>query len=117
MESLWKDIRFGIRILWKSPGFTFVALFALVLGIGANTAIFSVVNAVFLKPLPFHDPDRLVLVWEQSPRTSQTKVANPQNLADWIKRNHSFEKMAGDIDTDMNLTGKVVPDGVLWSLW
>ncbi len=116
MESLWKDIRFGIRILWKSPGFTFVALFALVLGIGANTAIFSVVNAVFLKPLPFHDPDRLVMVWEQSPRTSNANVANPQNLADWIKRNHSFEKMAGYIETDVNLTGEGGPERVLGSL-
>src|SRR5258708_22581418 len=116
MESLWKDIRFGIRILWKSPEFTFVALFALVLGIGANTAIFSAVNAVFLKPLPFHDPDRLVMVWEQSPRTSNANVANPQNLADWMKRNHSFEKMAGYIETDVNLTGEGGPERVLGSL-
>ena len=64
MESVWRDIRFGSRVLWNAPGFTAIALLALVLGIGANTAIFSMVNAVFLKPLPFRDPDRLVMVWE-----------------------------------------------------
>ena len=115
MESVWKDIRFGARSLWKAPAFTAVALFALVLGIGANTAIFSVINAVFLKPLPFRDPDRLAMVWEQSPHTSQPNVANPQNLADWLKRNHSFVDMAGFIETDMNLTGDSGPERVLGS--
>src|SRR5712691_5970889 len=115
MESLWKDVRFGIRILWKSPGFTFVALFALVLGIGANTAIFSVVNAVFLKPLPFDDPDRLVMVWEQSPRTSKANVANPQNVADWQARNQSFEKIAAFIQSDFNLSGPEGPEHVFGS--
>jgi putative ABC transport system permease protein len=115
MDSLWKDIRFGARVLWKAPAFTAVALFALVLGIGANTAIFSVVNAVFLKPLPFRDADRLVMVWEQSPHTGKANVANPQNLADWMKRNHSFEDMAAFIEIDMNLTGEGGPERVLGS--
>jgi len=115
MESLWKDIRFGARVLWKAPAFTAVALFALVLGIGANTAIFSVVNAVFLKPLPFRDAERLVMVWELSPHTGKTNVANPQNLADWMKRNHCFEDMAAFIETDMNLTGEGGPERVLGS--
>lgn len=115
MESLWKDIRFRARVLWKAPAFTAIALFALVLGIGANTAIFSVVNAVFLKPLPFRDAERLAIVWENSPHTGKTNVANPQNLADWMKRNHSFEDMAGFIETDMNLTGEAGPERVLGS--
>jgi putative ABC transport system permease protein len=114
MESLWKDLRFAVRVLWRSPSFSGVALLALVLGIGANTAIFSVVNAVLLRPMPFRDPSRLVMVWEASPRTSKTNVANPQNLADWQKRNRSFEKMAAYLpfQQTMSLTGDGTPEEV-----
>lgn len=114
MDSAWKDFRFAIRVLLKSQGFTAVALIALVLGIGANTAIFSVVNAVLLRPLPFRDPDRLVMVWEHSPRTKKDNVANPQNFADWQKRNHSFEKMAAYLPFEfgMSITGEGNPEEV-----
>jgi putative ABC transport system permease protein len=114
MESLWKDLRFAVRVLWTNPAFTGIALLALVLGIGANTAIFSVVNAVLLRPLPFRDPDRLMMVWEQSPRTNKTNVANPQNVADWQKRNHSFEKMAAYLpfQQTLSLTGDGAPEEV-----
>jgi putative ABC transport system permease protein len=114
MESLWKDLRFAVRVLWRSPSFSGVALLALVLGIGANTAIFSVVNAVLLRPMPFRDPSRLVMVWETSPRTGKNNVGNPQNLADWQKRNRSFEKMAAYLpfQQTLSVTGDGTPEEV-----
>jgi putative ABC transport system permease protein len=114
MDSFWNDLRFAARVLWKSPGFTAVALLALVLGIGANTAIFSVVNAVLLRPLPFADPERLVTVRESSPQGVKDNVANPQNLADWQKRNRSFEKMAAYVpfSLTMSLTGDGTPEEI-----
>jgi putative ABC transport system permease protein len=114
MDSLWKDVRFATRVLWKSPGFSVVALLALVLGIGANTAIFSVVNAVLLRPMPFVDPGRLVSVRESSPQSEKYNVANPQNVGDWQKRNHSFEKIAAYIpfELTMSLTGGGTPEEV-----
>ncbi len=114
MDSLRKDIRFAVRILWRSPSFSGVALLALVLGIGANTAIFSVVNAVLLRPMPFRDANRLVMVWETSPHTGKNNVGNPQNLADWQKRNRSFEKMAAYVpfQQTISLTGDGTPEEV-----
>ncbi len=105
MESLWNDLRFSGRMLLKRPAFTFIALLALVLGIGANTAMFSVVNAVLLRPLPFKNPDRLVMLWERSPGTGKTNVANPQNFKEWERRTQSFERMAAYIDTTVDIAG------------
>ena len=115
MASLWKDARLATRLFLKSPGFTAVALLALILGIGANTAIFSVVNAVLIRPLPFADPDRLVMVWESSPNTNKKdNPANPQNVADWQKRNHSFQAIAAYVpfQLTMSLTGDGNPEEV-----
>jgi len=113
METLIKDIRYGIRGLRKRPGFTFVAVLTLALGIGANTAIFSVVNAVLLKPLAFKDPDRLVIVWEDAafagfPRNTPA----PANYYDWKSQNRSFEDMAATASASFNLTGDGDPERV-----
>lgn len=114
MESLAKDVRFALRVLWKSPGFTAVALLALILGIGANTAIFSVVNAVLILPLPFADPGRLVSIRESSPRGEKDNVASPQNVGDWIKRNRTLSSVAAYIpfDISMSMTGSGAPEEV-----
>jgi putative ABC transport system permease protein len=113
METLIKDIRYGIRGLLKRPGFTAIALITLALGIGANTAIFSVVNAVLLRPLPFRDPDQLVIVWEDAtfagfPRNTPA----PANYVDWKTQNQSFADMAASQESSFNLTGDGEPERV-----
>src|SRR5689334_3389880 len=113
MENLLKDIRYGVRGLWKRPGFTVVAVLTLALGIGANTAIFSVVNAVLLKPLQFRDPDRLAMIWEDAaflgfPRNTPA----PANYVDWKNQTQSFEDMAATHELTFNLTGGGTPERV-----
>ena len=92
---LWQDIRFGVRMLVSRPGFTALAVLILALGIGANTAMFSLVHGVLLKPLPFREPDRLVQIWETNPLRNWTHAtASPANLLDWQSRNRVFEDIA-----------------------
>ena len=109
METLLSDLRFGIRMLFKNPVFTAVCIIALALGIGANTAIFSVVNAILLRPLPFKDADRLVMVWEHSFKTGNDRnVASPADLLDWQAQNQVFELMGAGVDFSslkVNMTG------------
>ncbi|MGH9773828.1 MAG: ABC transporter permease [Candidatus Acidiferrales bacterium] len=95
MGSFLQDLRYALRMLARSPGFAVVAVLTLALGIGANTAIFSVINAILLKPIPFPDPDRLVLVWETRVHEGDhTNVVSAPNFHDWERQNHSFEGMA-----------------------
>jgi putative ABC transport system permease protein len=112
VESLGQDLRYGARQLLRSPGFTVVAVLALALGIGANTAIFSVVNAVLIARLPFERAERLAMVWEKIPRTGHTNVVNPANFLEWQARNHSFEKMAALIAWPSSLAGDGEPEQV-----
>jgi putative ABC transport system permease protein len=108
-----EELKYALRSLARSPGFTFVAVVALGLGIGASTAIFSVVNAVLLTPLPFPDAERLVMVWEQSPRTGRANVVNPINFLEWRRRSGSFERLAAFYQAPMNLSGAGEPEQVL----
>ena len=111
MNTLLSDIRFGARMLLKSPMMTFIALLALTLGIGANTAIFSVVNAVLLRSFPYAEPEQLVLVWEkrQGGRTDQN-VINLGNFSDWKEQNQVFSDMAAFFDLNVNLTSHGEPE-------
>ena len=113
METLLKDIRYGIRGLLKRPGFTVIALITLALGIGANTAIFSVVNAVLLRPLPFQKPEELVIVWEDVTFAGfPHNTPAPANYVDWKTQNQSFVDMAAIRETSFNLTGDGEPERV-----
>lgn len=99
-----QDLRSGVRALMRNPGFTLVALLTLALGIGANSAMFSVVEGVVLAPLPFPQPDRLVFVWESRPGVSQLDVSYP-NFEDWRRTSSSFERMAALTIHNFDLTG------------
>ena len=113
MDTLWQDLRNGLRNLARYRGYSVVVLFTLALGIGANTAIFSVVNGVLLQPLPYPNRDRLVMIWERSPQHPQVhNVISPANFLDWRAQNHVFLRMSAlgwDIST---LTGQGDPESL-----
>ncbi|MBA2270567.1 MAG: ABC transporter permease [Chthoniobacterales bacterium] len=106
VETFLMDLRYGMRSLLKKPGFTITAVIALALGIGANTAIFSVINGVLLRSLSYANPDKIVMIWERNVTgTSMQNVVSPGNFLDWQKQSTSFEHMAAVADQRVNLTG------------
>src|ERR1700756_3676891 len=109
MHTLWQDMRYGVRMLAKNRGFTAIAVVTLTLGIGANTALFSVVNGVLLNPLPYYQPERLVAVYASTPEYPHSSISYP-NFEDWRRNNHSFEKIAAFRGDDFNLTGMGEPE-------
>jgi hypothetical protein len=110
MDTLLQDLRFSLRMLTKKPGFTVMAVVMLALGIGANTAIFSVVNAVLLRPLPYRSPDRLVLVKENLPKLGWSLLsASPAEFLDYKEGNEVFSEIAAFRDLSVNLTGQGEP--------
>jgi putative ABC transport system permease protein len=112
--TLWSDLRYGLRLLRHAPGFTAVAVGALALGIGANTAIFSTVDAVLLRPLPFADPDRVVMVWEDNSAASFPRNTPASgNFVDWKQRNRVFTDMAATRGASANLTADGPPEQVV----
>src|SRR5882724_2755567 len=114
MDDALQDIRYAIRLCLRTPGFTAIAVVALALGIGANTAIFTIVNAVLLEPLPFADPARLVVMWETTVRRpGRTNVLGPANFIRWTERATAFERMAPFYDYRVNLTGSQAPEEIV----
>ena len=110
VEALMQDIRFGARLLVKTPGFSLAAIITLALGIGANTAVFSVVDAVLLRPLPYPDPHRVVEVWEVNVKTGERMgAASPANYTDYVRRADAFTSLAAYSREGGNLTGAGAP--------
>ena len=106
---LGRDLWYGARGLWKAPGFSSVALATLALGIGAATAVFSVADAVLLKPLPFADADRLVVVWESNAAVSrESSFAAPWNFREWQRQVRTLGAFAAIHDQHVNLTGDYI---------
>src|SRR5262249_49202479 len=110
MQTLWQDLRYGARMFMKKPGFTLIAIATLALGIGANAAIFSVVNTVLLRPLPFKEPERLMMIRETKlPQFPEFSVA-PGNFLDWKKQNTVFERLVAFRGASFNLIGTGDPE-------
>jgi predicted permease len=116
MSVFLQDLRFAIRLLAKNPGFALIAAIIMALGIGANTAIFTIVNKVLLEPLPFRDVDRVVQIWHTPPQSSfpgmTTFSISPANFLDWQRQNHVFEVMALYSGANFDLTGTEKPEAI-----
>src|SRR5262245_4831196 len=113
IETLFQDLRYGLRMLRKNPGFTFVAALTLGLGIGANTAIFSVVNAVLLRPLPYHQPDQLVLLWGNYLTLNMEHLGSKAaEYFDYKAQTNTFDEVAAYTQTDLTLTEVGQPESI-----
>jgi hypothetical protein len=116
MNTFWSDLKYGWRMLRRSPGFTAVAIVTLALGIGANAAIFSVVNTVLLQPAALRDPDRVVFIWETyANRNISRGGAAPPEFLEWRTMNHSFEELSAARPGFFTLTGNGEPEQ-LWGM-
>src|SRR5689334_18057520 len=114
MDILFSDLRYALRTFRKSPTFAIVAIVTLALGIGANTVIFSLVDAVVLRALPYADPDRVVVVWEDNTRAGFPRnTPAPANYFDWRRMNHSFTEMAATRGMTASLTGDGAPEQLI----
>src|SRR3954468_1415442 len=102
--SIWRDLRYAARSLRRAPGFTAVTVLVLAAGIGANSAMFSLVDAALLRPLPFTQPDRLVMLWERSTRFPHNRVS-PLNFLDWSEQQQAFSSVAAVAGGSRTLTG------------
>src|SRR2546422_8418339 len=114
MSSLLQDVRYGLRTLRRAPGFTTLAVLTLALGIGATTAIFSVARGVLFRPLPFREPERLVLVQDRQPPSDDTPVSYPEFLS-WKESIGAFEGLAASFNTTCALTGAGEPEEI-WTV-
>ena len=113
MTGLLQDVRYGLRTLWKRPGFTAVAVITLALGIGANTTVFNSIDAMLLRPFPFPHLDRIVTVWETVPKQNDTRLSPaPANFRDWREQSTHFSHLAAVRGWDANLTGGNVAEHV-----
>ncbi len=113
MNGLLQDLRYGLRMLWKRPGFTTVAVITLAIGMGANTTMYSTINAMLLRPFPFPQLNRIVTIWETVPKQNATQVsAAPANFRDWSEQSTSFDQLAAVRGWNANLTGGSVAEHV-----
>src|SRR5262245_32585130 len=110
LETLWQDLRYGARMLMKNPGFTVVVVITLALSIGANGAIFSVVNATLLRPLPYDDPDRLIMIRETKLPEFRDFSVGPGNFVDWKKQNTVFGRLVAMSGSSLTLVGAGDPE-------
>src|SRR3989442_4456416 len=112
MEILWQDLRYGARMLARKPGFTAVAALTLALGIGANTAIFSLADLLLRRPIALPDVNRLAAVREQRPERRDGEPVSPANYLDWREQSKSFESLAAYHDWTTNITRQGQPEAV-----